>query len=243
MAAGAIARKVVPGLSVRGALTQIGPYEIDRGNWDWNEVGNNPFFCPDAKTARVWAEFLDQVRKKGSSAGAVIEIVAEGVPPGLGAPVYGKLDQDIASGLMSINAVRGRDRRWLRLRSRGRGKTPTNGCEGRTPEFFPTMPRHSGGISHGAADRSAPCVKPCLRFCARRSRCQGHDTEISTKGATILRRIRAVPIVEGWWPSCSRPFPPRAAAARASPPSAPRCRHDLDRGGTGTDPRNDAGVR
>ena len=67
-------------------------------NWDWDEVGNNPFFCPDAKTARVWAEFLDQVRKKGSSAGAVIEIVAEGVPPGLGAPIYGKLDQDIASG-------------------------------------------------------------------------------------------------------------------------------------------------
>jgi hypothetical protein len=83
-------------LRVRGALTQIGPYEIDRRNWNWDEIGNNPFFCPDAKTARVWADFLDQVRKKGSSAGAIIEVIAEGTPPGLGAPLYAKLDQDIA---------------------------------------------------------------------------------------------------------------------------------------------------
>ncbi len=107
VAAGAIARKVVPGMRVRGALVQIGPHAIDRRNFDWNEVDNNPFFCPDAKTAEVWAGFLDQVRKKGSSAGAIIEIVAEGVPSGLGAPIYGKLDQDIAAGLMSINAVKG----------------------------------------------------------------------------------------------------------------------------------------
>src|SRR6185369_786587 len=107
VAAGAIARKVVPGLRVRGALTQIGPYEIDRRNWNWDEIGNNPFFCPDARTARVWADFLDQVRKKGSSTGAIIEVIAEGVPPGLGAPLYAKLDQDIASALMSINAVKG----------------------------------------------------------------------------------------------------------------------------------------
>src|SRR5262245_50842286 len=107
VAAGAIARKVVPDMLVRGALVQIGPHAIDQRNFNWGEVGNNPFFCPDAKTAVLWAEFLDQVRKQGSSAGAVIEIVAEGVPPGLGAPIYGKLDQDIASGLMSINAVKG----------------------------------------------------------------------------------------------------------------------------------------
>jgi chorismate synthase len=107
VAAGAIARKVVPGMRVRGALVQIGPHGIDRANWDWDEIDRNPFFCPDATAAGFWAEFLDGVRKQGSSTGAVIEIVAEGVPAGLGAPVYGKLDQDIASGLMSINAVKG----------------------------------------------------------------------------------------------------------------------------------------
>ena len=107
MAAGAIARKVVPGMRVRGALVQVGPHAIDRRTWDWSEVERNPFFCPDAKAAKKWAEFLDKVPKEGSSVGAVIEIVAEGVPAGLGAPIYGKLDQDIASGLMSINAVKG----------------------------------------------------------------------------------------------------------------------------------------
>ena len=107
VAAGAVARKVVPGMSVRGALVQIGPHQIDRDNWDWNEVGNNPFFCPDAEAAKAWEAYLDGVRKAGSSCGAVIEVVASGVPAGLGAPVYGKLDQDIASGLMSINAVKG----------------------------------------------------------------------------------------------------------------------------------------
>ena len=107
VAAGAIARKVVPGMRVRGALVQVGPHAIDRRTWDWSEVERNPFFCPDAKAVKKWADFLDKVRKDGSSCGAIIEIVAEGVPAGLGAPIYGKLDQDIASGLMSINAVKG----------------------------------------------------------------------------------------------------------------------------------------
>src|SRR5262249_57165152 len=88
-------------------VVQIGPHKIDRANWRWDEVENNPFFSPDPKSAEVWAKFLDEVRKAGSSTGAIIEIVADGVPPGLGAPVYGKLDQDIASGLMSIPAVKG----------------------------------------------------------------------------------------------------------------------------------------
>ncbi len=107
VAAGAIARKVMPGLIVRGALVQIGPHKINRDNWDWEEIGNNPFFCPDAEAAAFWAEYLDGIRKAGSSIGAVVEVVAEGVPAGLGAPIYGKLDQDIASLLMSINAVKG----------------------------------------------------------------------------------------------------------------------------------------
>lgn len=107
VAAGAIARKVVPGLRVRGALVQMGPHAIDRGNWDWDEIARNPFFCPDAQAAAFYADYLDGIRKSGSSVGAVIEVVAEGVPPGLGAPVYGKLDTEIAAALMSINAVKG----------------------------------------------------------------------------------------------------------------------------------------
>src|SRR6516164_5824357 len=107
VAAGAIARKVVPGLKVRGALVAMGPHRIDRARWDWDEVERNPFFCPDAEKAMFLTDYLDGVRKRGSSIGAVLEIVAEGVPPGLGAPIYGKLDADLAAALMSINAVKG----------------------------------------------------------------------------------------------------------------------------------------
>jgi chorismate synthase len=107
VAAGAIARKVVPGLRVRAALIQMGPHRVDRARWAWDEVERNPFFCPDAERAAFFADYLDDVRKRGSSVGAVLEIVAEGVPPGLGAPLYGKLDADLAAALMSINAVKG----------------------------------------------------------------------------------------------------------------------------------------
>src|SRR5207342_3133297 len=107
VAAGAIARKIVPGLNVRGALVQMGPHKIDRARWDWNEIGKNPFFCPDPKQAKFFEEYLDGVRTSGSSCGAVIEVVAEGVPAGLGAPVYAKLDGDLAGALMGINAVKG----------------------------------------------------------------------------------------------------------------------------------------
>jgi chorismate synthase len=107
VAAGAIARRVIPGVAVRGALVQIGPHRIDRANWDWEEVARNPFFCPDAKAVPLWEEYLDGVRKAGSSIGAVVEVAAEGVPAGWGAPIYGKLDADLAGALMSINAVKG----------------------------------------------------------------------------------------------------------------------------------------
>ena len=125
VAAGAIARKIVPSLSVRGALIQIGPLKIDRARWDWTEVDNNPFFCPDAGAVGAFEEFLDRVRKAGSSAGAVIEVVAEGVPAGLGAPVYGKLDGDLAGALMGINAVKGVEIRRFAPRE-ARGDTPTD---------------------------------------------------------------------------------------------------------------------
>src|ERR1700749_169323 len=107
VAAGAIARKIVPGMTVRGALVQMGPHQIDRSKWDWDEVARNPFFCPDRDKAAFFETYLDEVRKQGSSFGAVIEVVAEGVPVGLGAPIYAKLDAELAAALMSINAVKG----------------------------------------------------------------------------------------------------------------------------------------
>ena len=203
MAAGAIARKVVPGLSVRGALVQIGPYEIDRRNFDWDEVGNNPFFCPDAKTARVWADFLDEVRKKGSSAGAVIEIVADGVPAGLGAPVYAKLDQDIASGLMSINAVKGVEIGAGFAAASLSGEENADEMRMRpdgTPEFLSNKAGGIlGGISTGQPVVVRFVVKPTSSILTPRRTVDaaGNDTEISTKGRhDPCVGIRAVPIGE-----------------------------------------------
>jgi chorismate synthase len=98
VAAGAVARKVMPGgVRMRGALVQIGWQRIDRDRWDWDEVDRNPFFCPDPVAAKEWEAYLDGIRKAGSSIGAVIEVVAEGVPPGWGAPIYGKLDSELAA--------------------------------------------------------------------------------------------------------------------------------------------------
>ena len=112
VAAGAVARKILadlitPAPVIRGALVQMGGRAIERERWDWDEIGRNPFWCPDAETAEAWATELDQARKDGSSRGAVIEVVASGVPAGLGEPVYDKLDADLAKALMSINAVKG----------------------------------------------------------------------------------------------------------------------------------------
>ncbi len=108
VAAGAIARKVLGGrVKIRGAMIQIGTDAIERGNWDWKQVEKNPFWCPDRDAAKRWENYLDTVRKEGSSVGAVIEIVGSGIPAGLGAPVYGKLDVDLAGAMMGINAVKG----------------------------------------------------------------------------------------------------------------------------------------
>jgi len=107
VAAGSLARKVVPGMQVRAAMVQMGEKTINPDNWSWDAVNENPFFCPDANVVDEWAEYLDGIRKDGSSVGAIVEVVATGVPAGLGAPVYAKLDQEITSYLMSINAVKG----------------------------------------------------------------------------------------------------------------------------------------
>jgi chorismate synthase len=108
VAAGAIARKILgESVKVRGAVIQMGTQKIDRAQWDWDAVSDNPFWCPDRQAAQTWEGYLDDVRKRGSSCGAVIEVVASGVPVGLGEPVYDKLDADLAKALMSINAVKG----------------------------------------------------------------------------------------------------------------------------------------
>ncbi len=112
VAAGAIARKILQAgigkeLTVRGAMVRMGPQEIDRGRWDWEAVEKNPFWCPDAVAAKDWEARLDEAREAGSSLGAVVEIIAGGVPPGLGEPVYDKLDAALAHALMGINAVKG----------------------------------------------------------------------------------------------------------------------------------------
>jgi len=108
VAAGAVARLVIgAGITIRGAVVALGRDTVDRDAWDWGEAARNELFCPDQAAAERWADTLLAVRKAGSSIGAVVEVVAEGLPPGLGAPIYGKLDADIAAGLMSINAVKG----------------------------------------------------------------------------------------------------------------------------------------
>jgi chorismate synthase len=107
VAAGAIGRKILgDGIRIRGALVQMGPHKIDRAKWEWDAVQDNPFWCPDRQMAQQWEGFLDGVRKAGNSVGAVIELVAEGVPVGWGDPIYGKLDADLAGAMMSINAVK-----------------------------------------------------------------------------------------------------------------------------------------
>ena len=108
VAAGGIARKVLgDGISIRAAMVQMGERAIDRSRWDWDAVHDNPFFCPDAETAALWEADMDALRRAGSSTGAIIEVVVSGVPAGWGAPVYAKLDSELAAAMMTINAVKG----------------------------------------------------------------------------------------------------------------------------------------
>ena len=206
VAAGAIARKVVPGMTVRAGLVQVGPHKITRDNWDWDEVGNNPFFCPDKESVELWADYLDGIRKQGSSIGAVIEVIAEGVPAGLGAPVYGKLDQDIASAMMSINAVKGveigagfetaaftGEENADEMRSSQKGSN----------EGAQFLSNHAGGIlggiSSGQPIVARFVVKPTSSILTPRKTVDrsGHDTEIMTKGRhDPCVGIRAVPVGE-----------------------------------------------
>jgi chorismate synthase len=203
VAAGAVARKVIPGLSVRAALVQMGPHKIDRSRWDWNEVDNNPFFCPDPVQAKFYETYLDGIRKSGSSVGAVIEVVAEGVPPGLGAPVYAKLDADLAAALMSINAVKGVEIGdgfdTAAMVGEDNADEMRMGNDGK-PVF---LSNHAGGIlggiSTGQAIIARFAVKPTSSILTPKKTVDryGNDTEIMTKGRhDPCVGIRAVPIGE-----------------------------------------------
>ena len=202
VAAGAVARKVIPQVKIRGALVQMGPHKITPTNWDWAEVERNPFFCPDAKAAALWEDYLDGIRKTGSSIGAVIEVQASGVPAGWGAPLYGKLDQDIAAAMMSINAVKG-----VEIGAGFASATLTgedNADEIRIidgkPEF---LSNHAGGILGGISSGQDIvvrfAVKPTSSILKPRKTVtvSGEDADILTKGRhDPCVGIRAVPVGE-----------------------------------------------
>lgn len=203
VAAGAIARKVVPNVTIRGALVQMGDRVIDRRRWDWDEVGRNPFFCPDAEAARGYEAYLDSIRKDGSSIGAVLEMVAEGAPPGWGAPLYAKLDADLAAAFMSINAVKGVEIgdgfATAALTGQENADEMRIGNDGRL--LF--LSNHAGGIVGGistgqpivarfAVKPTSSILKPRLTITR-----DGAQSEIVTKGRhDPCVGIRAVPVGE-----------------------------------------------
>ncbi|MBE7204218.1 MAG: chorismate synthase [Parafilimonas terrae] len=203
VAAGAVARKVIPGITIRAALVQMGPHAIDRSRWDWAEVERNPFFCPDAETATFYESYLDAIRKDGSSVGAVIEVVAEGVPPGLGAPIYGKLDADLAAAMMSINAVKGVEIgdgfAAAALRGEDNADEMRAGNDGR-PRF---LANHAGGILGGISSGEPVVVRFAVKptssiLTSRRSVTRdGAEVDLVTKGRhDPCVGIRAVPVAE-----------------------------------------------
>ncbi|KQP59557.1 chorismate synthase [Methylobacterium sp. Leaf112] len=204
VAAGAIARRVLPrGVIIRAALVQMGPHAVDRSLWDWDEVARNPFFCPDAGTAAFYETYLDEIRKDGSSIGAVIEVVAEGVPPGLGAPIYGKLDADLAAAMMSINAVKGVEIgdgfASAALRGEDNADEMRSGNAG-APTF---LANHAGGVLGGiSTGQPIVCrfaVKPTSSILTPRMSVtnDNRDVDLVTKGRhDPCVGIRAVPVAE-----------------------------------------------
>ncbi|WP_420561148.1 chorismate synthase [Tepidicaulis sp.] len=202
VAAGAIARKVIGGIKVRGALVQVGPHKIDRANWDWDETARNDFWSPDAKAAELWESYLDEVRKAGSSCGAVIEVVAEGVPAGLGAPIYAKLDTDIAAAFMSINAVKGVEigNGFEAASLSGEENADEMRMENGKPAF---LTNHAGGILGGISTGQDViarfAVKPTSSILTPRRSVtrKGEEVDVRTKGRhDPCVGIRAVPVGE-----------------------------------------------
>ncbi|MCI5110943.1 MAG: chorismate synthase [Marivita sp.] len=207
VAAGGLAREAIkallPDVQITGYMTQMGPNRIDRDRFDWDEIENNPFWVPDGKAAADWADYLDGLRKSGESVGAIIEVVARGVPAGLGAPIYGKLDTDLAAAMMSINAVKGVEI------GEGMASAMLTGTQNADEIYMGNdgMPKFSsnhaggilGGISTGQDIVVRFAVKPTSSILSTRKTItkSGEETEIITKGRhDPCVGIRAVPVGE-----------------------------------------------
>lgn len=206
VAAGAVAKKVLasfyPGFSVRGAMVQLGTQKISRSGWDWQQVNQNPFFCPDVTAVAGWEDYLEGVRKMGSSVGAVVEVVAEGIPAGLGAPLYGKLDADLASAFMGINAVKGIEigEGFAAAELTGEENADEMRAGDGRPEF---LSNHAGGILGGLSTGQPVIVRFAVKPTSsilnprRTVDIRGGDTDIVTKGRhDPCVGIRAVPVGE-----------------------------------------------
>ncbi|NOD96693.1 chorismate synthase [Ruegeria sp. HKCCD6228] len=206
VAAGGLAREAIKQIArnvqITGYMTQIGPHKIERDNFDWSQIEQNPFWTPDAQAAEKWATYLDDLRKSGNSVGAIVEVVARGVPAGLGAPVYAKLDTDLAAAMMSINAVKGVEI------GEGMAAAELTG-EANADEIFMGQngPQYSsnhaggilGGISTGQDIVVRFAVKPTSSILTTRKTItkSGEETEIITKGRhDPCVGIRAVPVGE-----------------------------------------------
>ena len=206
VAAGGVARAALgmlaPGVEVRGYMVAMGEKSVDRANFDWDEIDRNPFWIPDAGAVEDWASYLDGLRKSGSSVGAMIEVAVRGCPEGLGAPVYGKLDTDLAAAMMSINAVKGVEigegMEAARLTGEANADEITMGPDG--PVF---SSNHAGGILGGISTGQDVivrfAVKPTSSILTPRKTItkSGDETEIITKGRhDPCVGIRAVPVAE-----------------------------------------------
>jgi chorismate synthase len=203
VAAGAIARKILgDGVSIRGAVIQIGTQKIDRANWDWAATADNPFWCPDRQAAQGWEGYLDDVRKRGSSCGAVIEVVASGLPAGLGNPVYDKLDADLARALMSVNAVKGVEIGDGFATAAMSGEENADEMRMRDGQVA-FLSNHAGGILGGiSTGQDVVCrlaVKPTssILSAVRSIDRFGNEIELRTKGRhDPCVGIRATPVAE-----------------------------------------------
>jgi chorismate synthase len=203
VAAGAVARRVLGDpVRIRAGLVQVGPHPIDRGRWDWNEIERNPFWCPDTQTAETWAAFLDEKRKEGSSAGGIVEVVASGVPVGLGAPVFDRLDADLAKALMSVPAVKGVEIGAGFAAAAMSGPEHNDGMrmrDGAVTFLSNNAGGILGGISSGQDIVARIAIKPTSSVLVPQQTVtvQGEDAEISTKGRhDPCVAIRAVPVAE-----------------------------------------------
>jgi chorismate synthase len=204
VAAGAVARRVLgDGLQIRAAVIQIGKIAIDRAKWDWNEVENNPFWSPDADAAKQWETLLDETRGAGNSVGAIVEVEATGVPAGWGAPVYAKLDAEIASALMGINAVKGVEIgagfAAAALTGVENADEMRAGNDGKPVFLSNAAGGVLGGISTGQPIVARVAIKPTSSILTPRRTIDrnGQNAEISTKGRhDPCVGIRGAPVVE-----------------------------------------------